>query len=186
MQAYAVLSAHFLHILHFEATLRTNHASTPTILATTDSAAVDQIDRAIARFLQHNGRASNAEIGKAVGLSASAASRRVKSLEQRKIITGYRALLNDDAFGTSMTVFVRVTLERQSAAALNAFEKSVSRCPSILLCHLMAGEYDYMLQVKVGNMAEYEALHHKELSRFPGVARLESSFAVREVSDVTS
>ncbi len=87
----------------------------------------------------------------------------------------------DRALGRNMTVFIRVTLERQSAALLQAFETAIQRCPDIISCHLMAGQYDYTLVVKVADISDYEHLHQKELSRLPGVVRIESNFAVREV-----
>ena len=80
-----------------------------------------------------------------------------------------------------MTVYIRVTLERQSAPVLSAFEAAVRRCKGIVSCHLMAGQYDYMLMARVADMDDYDRLHHNELSRLPGVLRLESSFALRDV-----
>ncbi len=97
------------------------------------------------------------------------------------MILGYQAMIDHGVLGASVTVFVRVTLERQSATALQSFESAIRRCNSVASCHLMAGDYDYMLQVKVADMGDYERVHQQELSRFPGVRRLESNFAVREV-----
>src|SRR4051812_43898496 len=79
------------------------------------AAGMDDLDAAILRYLERHGRATNYEVGEAVGLSASAASRRIQALEARGAIRGYRALINDRLLGKHMTVFVRVTLERQSA-----------------------------------------------------------------------
>jgi DNA-binding Lrp family transcriptional regulator len=142
----------------------------------------DPIDIAILRFLQGSGRSTNQEVGDAVGLSPSAASRRIQELEQSGAILGYQAVVNDKALGHNMTVYIRVTLERQSAGVLQAFEAAVLRCSWILSCHLMAGQYDYMLIVKVIDISDYERMHQKYLSRLPGVVRIESSFAVREVT----
>src|SRR5947209_7024115 len=86
---------------------------------------LDELDTAILEHLERNGRATNYEVGEAVGLSASAASRRIQALESTGAIRGYRALLNDRLLGKQMTVFVRVTLERQSAAVLGGFETAV-------------------------------------------------------------
>jgi len=132
-------------------------------------------------FLKKRGRATNYEVGEAVGLSPSAASRRIQALEQCGAIRGYQALVSDGALGKQMTVFIRVTLERQSADMLQAFEVAIKRCSSVISCHLMAGQYDYMLVAKVADIGDYEHLHQHELSRMPGVTRIESSFAVRAV-----
>ena len=142
---------------------------------------LDELDAAILRFLERNGRATNYEVGEAVGLSASAASRRILALEQTGAIRGFRALIDDRVLGKRMTVYIRVSLERQSATVLGAFETAVRRCRSIVSCHLMAGQYDYMLVARVAGIDDYGKLHQNELSRLPGVTRLETSFALRDV-----
>jgi len=142
---------------------------------------LDELDTAILRHLARNGRATNYEVGEAVGLSASAASRRILALETSGAIRGYRALINDRLLGKNMTVFIRVTLERQSAAVLGGFEAAVRHCHDIVSCHLLAGQYDYILVARVAGMDDYNRLHQNELSRLPGVTRLETSFALRDV-----
>lgn len=142
---------------------------------------LDELDAAILRYLQRHGRATNYEVGEAVGLSASAASRRIQALESSGAIRGYRAVVNDRLLGKHMTVYIRVTLERQSAAVLSAFEAALRHCHDIVSCHLMAGQYDYMLVARVSGIDDYGRLHQTELSRLPGVTRLETSFALRDV-----
>jgi Lrp/AsnC family leucine-responsive transcriptional regulator len=142
---------------------------------------LDELDAAILRYLERNGRATNFEVGEAVGLSASAASRRIQALEASGAIRGYRAVIDDRLLGKRRTVYIRVTLERQSADVLAAFEKAVRRCREIVSCHLMAGQYDYMLVARVAGIDDYGRLHQNELSRLPGVIRLESSFTMRDV-----
>jgi DNA-binding Lrp family transcriptional regulator len=142
---------------------------------------LDEIDTAILHFLEHHGRATNYEVGEAVGLSASAVSRRILALEESGAIRGYRALVDDRYLGKRRTVYIRVTLERQSADVLEAFEAAVRRCHDIVSCHLMTGQYDYMLVARVAGIDDYGRLHQTELSRLPGVTRLESSFALRDV-----
>lgn len=147
---------------------------------------LDELDEAILRFLARNGRATNYEVGEAVGLSASAASRRILALEASGAIRGYRAMVDDRILGKHMTVYIRVTLERQSAAVLAAFEAAVKYCHDIVSCHLMAGQYDYMLVARVAGIDDYGRLHQNELSRLPGVTRLETSFALRDVMEMRS
>jgi Lrp/AsnC family transcriptional regulator, leucine-responsive regulatory protein len=150
---------------------------------TPTESALDELDEAILRFLERNGRATNYEVGEAVGLSASAASRRIQGLEAVGAIRGYNAVINDRLLGKHMTVFIRVTLERQSAPVLAAFEAAVRKSKSIVSCHLMAGQYDYMLVVRVSGIDDYGRLHQNQLSRLPGVTRLETSFALRDVME---
>jgi DNA-binding Lrp family transcriptional regulator len=153
--------------------------------AVTLAAGMDDLDAAILQYLERNGRATNYEVGEAVGLSASAASRRIQALEAMGAIRGYRALVNDQLLGKHMTVFVRVTLERQSAPVLAGFEAAVRHTRGIVSCHLMAGQYDYMLVARVADIDDYGRLHQNELSRLPGVVRLETSFALRDVMEGT-
>ena len=147
------------------------------------SSGLDELDSAILRYLERNGRATNYEVGEAVGLSASAASRRILALETSGAIRGYRAVIDDRLLGKPMTVYIRVTLERQSATVLGAFENAVRKCHDIVSCHLLAGQYDYILVARVAGIDDYGRLHQNELSRLPGVTRMETSFALRDVLD---
>jgi DNA-binding Lrp family transcriptional regulator len=147
--------------------------------------ALDELDVSILHYLERNGRATNYEVGEAVGLSASAASRRILALEASGAILGYRTHIDDRFLGKRRTVYIRVSLERQSATVLEAFEAAVRRCHDIVSCHLMAGSYDYMLVARVAGIDDYGRLHQTELSRLPGVVRLETSFALRDVLENT-
>jgi len=150
------------------------------------TAGLDELDAAILRYLARHGRATNYEVGEAVGLSASAASRRILALEASGAIRGYRAVIDDRFLGKHITVYLRVTLERQSAAVLAAFEAAVRHCHDIVSCHMMAGQYDYMLVARVAGIDDYGRLHQNELSRLPGVTRMETSFALRDVLEEKS
>ena len=165
----------------------TKHDEKDTLLQKTADAEgrseLDDLDLSILRYLERYGRATNYEVGEAVGLSASAASRRIQALESAGTIRGYRAMVDDRLLGRRMTVYIRVTLERQSAPVLSAFEAAVRHCKEVASCHLMAGQYDYMLVARVAGIEDYGRLHQNELSRLPGVTRLETSFALRDVLD---
>jgi DNA-binding Lrp family transcriptional regulator len=168
---------------HEQNTEETHESSGPWVSQGTETASngLDDLDAAILRYLERRGRATNFEVGEAVGLSASAASRRIQALEVSKAIRGYRALIDDRLLGKRRTVYIRVTLERQSADLLSAFEAAIRRIKGIVSCHLMAGQYDYMLVARVAGIDDYGRLHQNELSRLPGVTRLETSFAMRDV-----
>jgi DNA-binding Lrp family transcriptional regulator len=161
--------------------MSTNHEKKDLITQKLSAGGLDELDTAILHCLEQNGRATNYDVGEAVGLSASAASRRIQALEASGAIRGYRAQIDDRLLGKRMTVYIRVTLERQSAAVLEAFETAIRRSKGITSCHLMAGQYDYMVVVRVADIDDYDRLHHNELSRLPGVTRLETSFALRDV-----
>jgi DNA-binding Lrp family transcriptional regulator len=108
-------------------------------------------------------------------------ARRHKTLEEEGFITGYHATLNLAQFGLSTTVLVRIALETQSDASLKTFEAAVLKCPSVARCFLMSGTDDYILIVMAKDIEDFERIHRMELSRLPGVARIRSSFALREV-----
>jgi DNA-binding Lrp family transcriptional regulator len=151
-------------------------------VASNPPADLDRIDRQLLRWLQADGRLSNTELAQRAGLSQSACLRRVQRLEQLRVIEGYAARVNAAALGKGDTVFIEITLASQSEAALDAFERAAAASPDILECHLMAGDYDYLLRVAVADTADYERLHRKQLAAFPHVARIRSHFALRQVS----
>ncbi|MEQ8322107.1 MAG: Lrp/AsnC family transcriptional regulator [Rhodospirillales bacterium] len=142
---------------------------------------LDFIDHSIITALQDDGRISNVQLAEKVGLSPSACLRRVQILEDKGIISGYAALIDAAALGWSTHVIVSITLERQSEDFLSAFERAVADCPDVMECYLMAGDADYVLRLQARDAADYERIHKEYLSRLPGVARIQSSFALRQV-----
>ncbi len=124
---------------------------------------------------------SNVQLAEKVGLSPSACLRRVQILEDRGIITGYAAMIDAAALGRSTHIIVAITLERQSEDYLSQFEQAVADCPDVMECYLMAGDADYVLRLQARDAADYERIHKEYLSRLPGVARIQSSFALRQV-----
>lgn len=145
------------------------------------NAEIDRIDREILRQLQKDGRLANAQLAEAVSLSPSACLRRLQRLESSGVIEGYAARLNGAAIGQPNTVFIEVRLNSQGSQALDAFERAVAACPAVLECHLMSGDFDYLLRVAVADMADYERLHRQQLAAFPHVARVRTAFAMRAV-----
>jgi DNA-binding Lrp family transcriptional regulator len=142
---------------------------------------MDEIDRRIVRTLRGDGRISNADLAVAVGLSASACHRRVRLLEESGAIRGYTVILGGPVETPGLVVLTQFTLDRQTEDFLNRFEAAVRRCPEVQDCYLMTGTADYLVKLKVADAADYERLHKDVLSRLPGVARLQSSFAIRTV-----
>jgi Lrp/AsnC family transcriptional regulator, leucine-responsive regulatory protein len=144
-------------------------------------ATVDDIDRAILRELQNDGRLSIADLAPRVGLSPSPCARRVRLLEERGIIRGYAALLDEAALGFGVSVFVSVKLDRQVDDALRHFERSVKNFPEVVDCWLMTGNRDYLIRIAVTGLAEYEEFLTTRLNRIEGVASIESSIPLRRV-----
>ncbi|WP_342629433.1 Lrp/AsnC family transcriptional regulator [Nguyenibacter vanlangensis] len=142
---------------------------------------VDRVTEAILRLLQHDGRISNADLAQRVGLSPSACLRRVRMLEEQGVIRGYRAIIDERSAHSMTTVIVQITLERLTDDALRRFEARVRDCADVRECYLMTGDADYLVRVEARDLADYERIHKEELSRLPGVVRIQSNFAIRPV-----
>ncbi|OWU86582.1 AsnC family transcriptional regulator [Oceanicola sp. 22II-s10i] len=147
---------------------------------------LDSIDRSILRVLQRQGRISNADLSARVNLSPSACHRRVQRLETDGYVKDYVALLDARKLQVATTVFVEITLQGQSDEVLDAFETAVARIPDVLECHLMAGSADYILKVVAENTEDFARIHRQHLTRLPGVAQMQSSFALRTVFKTTA
>ncbi|MCA0929851.1 Lrp/AsnC family transcriptional regulator [Ruegeria profundi] len=147
---------------------------------------LDATDKKILAALQRDGRMSNAELSEQVNLSPSACHRRVQRLEADGYIRNYVALLDARKMNVPTTVFVEITLQGQAEELLDAFEKAVARIPDVLECHLMAGTADYILKVVAENTEDFARIHRQYLSRLPGVAQMQSSFALRTVFKTTA
>jgi Lrp/AsnC family leucine-responsive transcriptional regulator len=142
---------------------------------------IDKIDTTILAELAANARVSLVDLASRVGLSSTAIARRQRSLEENGFIRGYQATLDLGRFGLRTTVLVRIALESQSDQALRAFEAGVMNCPSVVRCFLMSGSDDYVAIVLARDIEDFERIHRTELSRLPRVARIQSSFAMRDV-----
>jgi Lrp/AsnC family leucine-responsive transcriptional regulator len=147
---------------------------------------LDETDRRILRVLQRQGRISNAELSEQVHLSASACHRRVQRLEEAGIVRDYVALLDARSLGLPATVFVEIKLATQADEVLEAFETAVARVPAVLECHLTAGAADYILKVVAEDTEDFARIHRQYLTRLPGVAQMQSSFALRTVFRTTA
>ena len=147
---------------------------------------LDRMDIAILETLQKDGRISNASLAEAIGLSQSACSRRLDNLEKSGVIRGYHARLSNAAMGHGMTAIVHISLSGQFEKSLREFETAIKRCPNVLSCHLMSGEYDYILRIAAKDLADYERIHKQWLSAMPHVTKINSTFALREVIDRTA
>jgi DNA-binding Lrp family transcriptional regulator len=144
---------------------------------------LDKIDFAILDALQRDGRMSNAALAEAVGLSQSACSRRLDMLEKSGAIRGYHARLDAVVLGYGLTAIVHISLSGQFEKTLSDFEAAIKRMPNVVSCHLVAGEYDYILRIAARDLSDYESIHRDWLTALPHVTKINSTFALREVVD---
>ena len=142
---------------------------------------ISAVDAKILHRLQNNARISNVDLARAVGLSPSPCLRRVRALEDSGLIRSYAALLEPSALGLDVSVFVRVSLEKQVEKALERFEAAVMKRSEVMECYLMTGDSDYLLRVVVPDIESFERFLLDHLTRIPGVASIKSSFALKQV-----
>jgi Lrp/AsnC family transcriptional regulator, leucine-responsive regulatory protein len=142
---------------------------------------LDEIDRKILRCLQEEARISNADLADRVGLSPAPCLRRVRTLEEGRVIRKYVTLLDPAAVSLGVTVFVQISLDLQVEDRLEIFERAMMRRPEVLECYLMTGDADYLVRVVVPDVAAYERFLKDTLTRIEGVAGIKSSFALKQV-----
>lgn len=147
---------------------------------------IDEIDRKILEALQQNARISNVELADRVGLSPAPCLRRVQALETSGVIKKYVTLLDANTVHLGVTVFVQISLDLQVDVRLELFEQAILNRPEVLECYLMTGDSDYLLRVVIPDVASYEQFLKETLTRIEGVARIKSSFALKEVKYSTA
>ena len=143
---------------------------------------MDYIEYKLLNSLQKNARLTNLELAKQVGLSASPCLRRVKSLEESGVITGYSAIINQNKVHLSVNVFVQVSLERQSEERLQEFEEKIMEYREVMEAYLMTGEADYLLRIVVKDLQAYEKFLKDNLTKIKGIASIRSYFSLKQVT----
>ncbi|KIT15500.1 Lrp/AsnC family transcriptional regulator [Jannaschia aquimarina] len=145
----------------------------------------DDTDRKLLRLIQRDARLTAADLAERVNLSPSACHRRLQRLEREGVVRGHVALLDPRALGRRVTVFVEISLASQADEVLGAFEAAVARVPEVMECHLTTGGHDYLLKVVARDAEDFARLHRRHLAGLPGVAKIESSFALKTVLSTT-
>jgi DNA-binding Lrp family transcriptional regulator len=147
---------------------------------------IDITDLKILRQLQRDASLTNVELAQSVSLSPSPTLARVKRLEGEGVISRYVALVDPHAVGLKVNVFVRVSLEKQEAAALDKFEQAVSHFDEVMEVYLMTGDEDYLLRIVVPDIQALERFILDNLTRIPGIKNIKSSFALKQVKYKTA
>ena len=146
-------------------------------------AELDRIDQSIIRELQKNSRITVTELASRVGLSKTPCQVRMRRLEEHGYITGYTALVNQTKLGLSHIAFAQVTLNDTSSDALTAFNKAVQNVSAVEQCHMIAGNFDYLLKVRTRNMQEYRQVLGEEISALPHVLQTSTFVVMENVKD---
>jgi len=142
---------------------------------------LDAIDIRILSELQQDGGLSNVELARRVNLSPSPCLMRVRALEKQGVIRQYVALADPQALGLGLNVFISISLKEQSKAALADFESRIAEHDEVMECYLMTGDSDYLIRVAVANRAALERFILDQLTPIPGVEKIRSSFALKQV-----
>jgi len=144
---------------------------------------LDAIDVAILDALQRDGRLSNVALAKAIGLSPTPCAERVRALETAGIITGYTANLDAERLDLGLLVFIEIGIDRTSEDAFDQFRKAMQGIAQVQECHMVAGGFDYLLKVRVRDMAAYRAFLGEVLSKVPGIRETHTYAVMENVKD---
>jgi len=144
---------------------------------------LDRLDRRILLLLQSDGRLSNADLAKTVNLSAATCYRRTQRLFERGYIRSVRAEIDPALVGLGAIALVGVVLDRSTPESFADLERAVLDMPVVLDCHLVAGDFDYLLKIRVRDMQDFNRLHAEKLIALPGVRQARTFFVMKEVKD---
>ncbi|MBT0963716.1 winged helix-turn-helix transcriptional regulator [Denitromonas iodatirespirans] len=144
---------------------------------------LDRLDRKILDLLQKNGRLPITELAEKVGLSSTPCTERVRRLEREGVITGYHAHLNPVALGKPLLVFVEIKLSAKSGDVFDKVKKEMMFIPEVMECHLVSGEFDYLVKARISQMTEYRRLLGNILLKLPGAAESRSSVVMEEIKE---
>lgn len=147
----------------------------------TDQTSLDAIDRKILRTLQADGRASNVELSAAVHLSAPQCFRRVRALEERGVIRGYRAQVDAASLGLGVTAYVSLTIDGGQFGQVRSIEAEICAFPQILECHTVSGDHDYLLKVVARDLKSLSQFLTDRLMQVPGVDDVRSMICLEEI-----
>lgn len=144
---------------------------------------LDRTDRKIIKLLQTDGRMANADLAQRVNVSAATCYRRVQRLISDGYISAIRAQVAPHKVGRNTLAMVGVVLDRSTPESFATFEAAIRKLSFILDCHLVAGDFDYFLKIRVRDMTDFNKLHGEKLIALPGVRQTRTFFVMKEVVD---
>ena len=147
---------------------------------------LDRIDRKILDILQRDGRMSITDLAERISLSATPCSERVKRLEREGVITGYHARVNPAALGLNLLVFLEIKLSAKSGDVFDRVKQELLYVPEVMECHLVSGDFDYLVKARLSEMNEYQRLLGEILKRLPASAESHSYVVMEEIKETLS
>ena len=145
--------------------------------------ALDRLDLKILNLLQQDGRIAMTDLAEQVGLSITPCIERVRRMERDGVIVGYYARANPALLGASLLVFVEITLDHKSGNMFDQFRREVLRIPEVLECHLVSGDFDYLIKARLREMADYRKLLGDILLQLPGAVQSKSYVVMEEIKE---
>lgn len=145
--------------------------------------AFDRVDRKILDILQRDGRISITDLAQAVGLSATPCAERIRRLERNGVITGYHARVSPQALGKNLLVFLEIKLSAKSDEVFEKIRSELQRMPDVMECHLVSGDFDYLVKARLAEMNDYRRLLGDILQRLPASAESRSYVVMEEIKE---
>ena len=146
-----------------------------------DVHSLDSLDNKIIQTLKNNGRISNAELARRVGLSPSQCWNRVKNLENRGIIAGYKAVISQKALGRKEIMMVQVSMDRHDDKSFSHAEAMIRQLPEVLEAHLCAAEFDFLIKIAIKDTDEFEQFLKQKIYKIPGIKNVRSILCIRDI-----
>jgi Lrp/AsnC family leucine-responsive transcriptional regulator len=146
---------------------------------------LDNYDHKILKLLQSDGRMTITELSNQIGLSKTPCLNRVRKLETKGYIRGYRALINHDLVNDNHIAFVQIKMDNTKTQALNAFNAAIMEIPEVVQCHMIASHFDYLLKVRTNNMESYRKVLGEKISALPHVQSSSTFVVMEEVKSYT-
>jgi Lrp/AsnC family transcriptional regulator, leucine-responsive regulatory protein len=144
---------------------------------------LDKLDHRILKALQQDGRVAMKELAEQVGLTVTPCIERVKRMERDGVIMGYYARVDPAQLGAALLVFVEITLANKGGNMFDQFRREVQKIPEVLECHLVSGDFDYLIKARIGEMADYRRLLGDILLQLPGAAQSKSYVVMEEIKE---
>ena len=144
---------------------------------------LDKLDHKILRLLQEDGRIAMKDLAERVGLTVTPCIERVKRMERDGVILGYYARLDPAQLGAALLVFVEITLGNKSGNMFDQFRREVQKIPEVLECHLVSGDFDYLIKARIGEMTDYRKLLDDILLQLPGAVQSKSYVVMEEIKE---
>jgi Lrp/AsnC family leucine-responsive transcriptional regulator len=142
---------------------------------------MDRLNRKIIQALQANGRKTNSDLAREFGVAPSTMLERIRQLEERGVVLGYRAIIDPQALGFNIQGFVSVTLDRHNVNDIRLFEKGIQKIPNVRACYHVTGRFDYLVHVATRDLEHLGQIIKEKIASINGIGKVETFLVLSEV-----